>query len=210
MGGDTLYHVVPGYFESQVENFCAVHSSNNVLQCRVFSPESFRNISDNLTKIDNFTHHSKSGYFDTDTIYGALESLGLSCRLLNMCDIEYQLESKDPFMIIVTHELHHFSARRFNSNDGIWIFDSLAKGPVKDSLIIEESLFFNILRHFKEGHIQRAPQVVSVQKGDAYNDVEFKEVEFKQSYDVHSLSNSVFSDVKKEPLPSIYLFTIFL
>jgi hypothetical protein len=198
-----LNHEMPGYFETQVANFCAVQASNNMLQCRVFSPESFFDTSKNLTKIDNLTHHTKSGYFDTDTIYAALECFGLSCNLLNVRDIEDKLKSKEPFMIIVTHESHHFSARRFNANDVIWIFDSLTSGPVKDSLIEEETLFFNILRHFKEGHIQRAPQVVSVQKGVDFNDEGYKEVEFIQSNDVHSLSNSVFSDVKKEPFPSI-------
>jgi len=193
-----LWHTMPGYFETQVSNNCAVHAVNNLMQSPVVSSEFFHHKSEILTLTDNLKHHNETGFFDTDTLYAALEALGYNCCVLDLENIERLFMSSEPFMIIITHELHHFSARRFVKNSAIWIFDSLSTGPVKDNQNQDESLFLNILRHIKEGHIQRATQIISVQKG---NSLPFREIEFIKSSSSHSLSNSIFKEVNIIPFP---------
>jgi hypothetical protein len=122
--------------------------------------------------------------------------------VLDLANIERLFKSLEPFMIIITHELHHFSARRFVKNEDIWIFDSLSTGPVKDSPNQDESLYLNILRHFKDGHFQRAPQIIAVQKG---NSVLYREKDFIESSSSHCLSNSIFKEVNIIPFPGFFL-----
>ena len=52
-------------------------------------------------------------------------------------------------MLIITHLKHHFSARRFEENGDLWIFDSFAKRPVKDKETF--SMFDLLIEHLDYG-----------------------------------------------------------
>jgi hypothetical protein len=155
----------PGYFETQILEYCAVHALNNVLQNNVFSVELMNRISIGLSKIEpnqNF-FNPNSGDYSTEVIDQALQENGFNFVLRENFDrdsFQSDVNSGQPFMCIITQDTHHYSARRFQISGQIWIFDSKLPFPVMDSAILENQLLFNILKHFDQGHIQRAPQVL--------------------------------------------------
>jgi hypothetical protein len=86
-----------------------------------------------------------SGNFTTHVIEKALIDKGFEATILNRTQLELQINNCQPIMLIITHLKHHFSARRFEANGDLWIFDSFANGPVKDKESF--SMFDLLIKH---------------------------------------------------------------
>lgn len=165
----------------------------------MFNSDYFFEIGSKLKEKDNICHFSEFGCFDNEVIESALISKNFSIKHLSIWEF---LLLSGPFMIIITHNDHHISARRFEDGGRIWIFDSLANGPAYDSDNVEEKLIYNILKHFFDGQTQNAPQVLQVFKCDAT--VQFSEHELHLTYGFNNVIStcSIFKIPIKEILSS--------
>ena len=83
---DVIGNLIPGYFEKQVNLHCALHSLNNLVQCKLFSFEELtshavrlhRTATDNLKNSNSIprqsaaTYYNENGDFSQEVIEEAL------------------------------------------------------------------------------------------------------------------------------------------
>jgi hypothetical protein len=149
---------IPVYFESQSEHLCGKHALNNLVQYNMFDVETLVKIAKDLKAIqliqypqDDIIYYTEypRGNFTTHVIEKALIDKGFEATILNRVQLELQINNCQPIMLIITHLKHHFSARRFEENGDLWIFDSFANGPVKDKESF--SMFDLLIKHLDYG-----------------------------------------------------------
>jgi hypothetical protein len=153
---------MPGYFEKQVNLHCALHSLNNLVQCKLFSFEELTNhairlhrtATDNLINSNSIprqlaaTYYNENGDFSQEVIEEALIGKGFDFEIVSIEAFNELLSSNDPLMLIITRLNHHYSARRFETGGPLWVFDSLFENPVKDSQLINEKLLYFLKENF--------------------------------------------------------------
>jgi hypothetical protein len=149
---------IPVYFESQSEHLCGKHALNNLVQYNMFDVENLVKVAKDLKANqmiqypkDNIIYYTEypRGNFTTHVIEKALIDKGFETTILNRAQLELQINNRQPIMLIITHLKHHFSARRFEENGDLWIFDSFAKRPVKDKETF--SMFDLLIEHLDYG-----------------------------------------------------------
>jgi hypothetical protein len=153
------------YFEKQEGNQCAKHSINNMLQGYFVTLYFLLNRAEELKKVDKIDHVYPNGDFDNEVIKCALRKL-LNCDPIDVSiDIIDEISnSKSPIMVIVTHNDHHYSARRFYNNGPLWLFNSLSGSP-----IIDNNLFETLKDQMINSPLIGAPQTMALFDNDSIN-----------------------------------------
>ena len=139
---------IPVYFESQESYLCGMHALNNMIQYKLFNIQTLIEVSRELKKKwpeRTFYTESPKGNFTSDVLEQALVNVGLSVKALNQQHLTNLKTDTRPIMLIITHKRHHYSARRFEQDGDLWIFDSMAK----EAIIDKNEMFTYLLNHLR-------------------------------------------------------------
>ena len=162
--------MMPVYFENQHEYLCGQHAINNLFQYKLFNTNQLIGYAQTLAlEFPGQTFYTKEptrGNFTTHVLTRAIEKKGLGIQNINTSRLEYFYNSGVPFMLLITHLGHHFSARRFVQNEFIWIFDSINKFPYKDKT--NRTLFDGLMKHYNQCTLETAPFVQEIKFTDQF------------------------------------------
>ena len=180
----------PGYFEKQQSLLCAVHALNNLLQYQMFNKNELINCANELRSRESHlgnpvAHYNNYGNFDNEVIEAALKSKGFGVINVEI-DLDNFINNGEAFMFIITLSGHHYSARRFNHNGDIWIFDSQLECAVLDSPLYEEKLLVclkNIISRIdnKSYNPDNIPIITNVYRTD--QTIDYTEIPFVSTND---------------------------
>ena len=181
---------IPVYFESQESYLCGMHALNNMMQYKLFNIQTLIVVSRELKKKwsdRTFYTESPKGNFTSDVLEQALENVGLSVKALNQQQLTILKTDKRPIMLIISHRQHHYSARRFEQDGDLWIFDSMAKEPIID----KNEMFSFLLNHLRSKIdrnlwplIQEVSETPAFEKRIFPNDSFFRDVQSKPKRNV--------------------------
>lgn len=121
----------PCFFEEQSNKgeFSGVHAINNLFQYNAVQINSMFNFGKSKSKLPSFKNielyrlKSPRGKFHSKLIETYLIEI-LKCKL-KILEKKENILSKKPIMLLICDLDHFYSARRFEENGDMWIFDSL-------------------------------------------------------------------------------------
>jgi len=125
------------FMETQVENHCAIHTANNLLQGPRFCFSDFRDVALSMEAQQDVLHHSPEGDFSSEVIMAILAGAGIALQPFHKAEVLSVMGSQEcPFhgicqgIFIHSGRRDHWYGMKFIAK-GWYIFDSKEAGPQK-------------------------------------------------------------------------------
>jgi hypothetical protein len=162
--------IIPCFFEKQNSQgeFCGVNAINNLFQYNIVQNNTMINFGIGKSKlpahkgIELFRYKNPRGKFHSSLLLMYIEEV-LKCKTKTFHrknHFDEKLVSKEPLMLLITQYDHHYSARRFEKDGDLFIFDSLH--PFSRGITDKENKLLTCLSYQMENNIQK-PIVLQVE-----------------------------------------------